>query len=57
MASTHVQNEEGASWLDGLRREGWREAPSELLPASGLCSYYGEKHGLIVGFEDGQARE
>ena len=57
LAITHVQNEEGASRLVGLISEVWPEAPCELLPASGLCSYYGEKHGLIVGFEDGQARE
>ena len=40
-----------------LVRQTWPDAPCRLLPASGLCSYYGEKHGLIVGFEDGQARE
>lgn len=56
LAITHVQNEEGASRLMELVRQTWPDAPCRLLPASGLCSYYGEKHGLIVGFEDGQAR-
>ena len=56
LAITHVQNEEGAARLASLIREMWPGAPCLLLPASGLCSYYGEKHGLIVGFEDGQAK-
>ena len=56
LAITHVQNEEGAARLAGLIREVWPGAPCLLLPASGLCSYYGEKHGLIVGFEDGQTK-
>ena len=56
LAITHVQNEEGAARLASLIREVWPGAPCLLLPASGLCSYYGEKHGLIVGFEDGQAK-
>ena len=57
LAITHVRNEEargGWSTRDlvfALVRETWPEAPCELLPASGLCSYYGEEHGLIVGFE------
>ena len=55
LAITHVRNEEGARRLVALVRETWPEAPCELLPASGLCSYYGEEHGLIVGFEDAQA--
>ena len=56
LAITHVHNEEGAARLVELVRQTWPGAPCRLLPASGLCSYYGEKHGLIVGFEDGQAR-
>lgn len=56
LAITHVHNEEGAARLVELVRQTWPGAPCRLLPASGLCSYYGEKHGLIVCFEDGQAR-
>ncbi len=53
LAITHVANEAGATRLVEMIHEKWPDAPCTLYPASGLCSYYGESQGLLVGYEDG----
>lgn len=49
---THIQNEAGAKRLADLILARWPNARCSLLPASGLCSYYAENQGLLLGFED-----
>lgn len=33
-------------------REKWANAEVRIMPTRGLCSYYAELGGLIVGFRD-----
>lgn len=47
----HVLNESAALALQSLLRENWPEAEVSIAPCGGLCCYYAEKGGLIVGFE------
>ena len=48
----HCLNEELALRLKALILENWPAAAVHLLPTRGLCSFYAEKGGLLVGFED-----
>ncbi|MBQ2698636.1 MAG: DegV family protein [Firmicutes bacterium] len=52
----HVQNESGALALQTLLRRAWPEAEVSIAPCGGLCSFYAEKGGLIVGFETKEAQ-
>ncbi|MDY2776890.1 MAG: DegV family protein [Collinsella sp.] len=47
----HVANPQGAGHLRDAIVEAWPEARVRILPCSGLCSYYAESTGLIIGFE------
>ena len=47
----HVDNETGAQALASTIREAWPEADIEIIPCGGLCSYYAEESGLIIGYE------
>ncbi len=47
----HVENEKLADAVcEGLRRE-FKDIDIKSIPAGGLCSYYGEKNGIIIGCE------
>lgn len=46
----HVENELGAQALADRVRQEWPDAEVRILPCGGLCSYYAENKGLIIGF-------
>ena len=47
----HVDNEAGAHALADAISTEWPDADIEILPCGGLCSYYAEESGLIIGYE------
>ena len=47
----HVENETGAQALATAIRATWPDAEVEIIPCGGLCSYYAEQSGLIIGYE------
>lgn len=47
----HVDNEAAAAELQRLICEQWPNATVRIVPCGGLCSYYAEESGLIIGFE------
>ena len=47
----HVDNAEGAEELARAIVSEWPQAEVETLPCRGLCSYYAEETGLIIGYE------
>ena len=47
----HCQNEEGALKLKNLIAEKFKNAQVEIHKLRGLCSFYAEKGGFLVGFE------
>lgn len=47
----HVDNTEGAQALKTAIELEWPSAEVEILPCGGLCSYYAEETGLIIGYE------
>lgn len=47
----HCYNEAGANKLCELLREHFADCSVEIMPTSGLCSYYAENHGLLIGYE------
>ncbi len=46
----HVDNERDAEALAALIRESWPTAEVICMPCGGLCSYYAEANGLIIGY-------
>lgn len=48
----HCNNEEGAKELLSMIEQLYGECDIQILPCRGLCCYYAEKGGLLVGFED-----
>ena len=50
---SHVGNEEAALILRDTIAEKYPDAPIEVYGARGLCSFYAEKGGLLIGFEKG----
>lgn len=48
---THCQNVSMAVRLKAKIRAKWTGARVTILPTGGLCSYYAERGGLIVGYE------
>ena len=50
----HVDNEPGAQALADRIRQEWPNAGVRILPCGGLCSYYAENKGLIIGFGTAQ---
>lgn len=48
---THVVNPEGAEKLMQLVKSEFPDADASIRPCRGLCSFYAEKGGLLVGFE------
>lgn len=51
----HSNNEAGASALAAKIVEKWPEAQVTCTPCGGLCSYYAENEGLIIGYGWGPA--
>lgn len=49
----HCQNETAANQLSELIRERVPDAEIEIHKFGGLCSFYAEKGGVLVGFEKG----
>ena len=47
----YVDNVEGAEELGRAIASEWPQAEVEILPCRGLCSYYAEESGLIIGYE------
>lgn len=47
----HVDHEHGADALKEAIETEWPGAEVYVLPCGGLCSYYAEETGLIVGYE------
>ena len=48
---SHVGNEEAAQSLRDRLMETYADAHIEVYSARGLCSFYAEKGGLLIGFE------
>lgn len=46
----HCINEDFARQVEAASREQWPEINVTILPTRGLCSYYAEKGGLIIGY-------
>lgn len=49
---SHCQNIETAELLRAAILDAWADAEVRIMPTRGLCSYYAERGGLIVGFQD-----
>ncbi len=47
----HVDNESGAMTLRTAIETRWPTAEVFVIPCGGLCSYYAEESGLIIGYE------
>lgn len=47
----HAENPEAAGALGRFAARALSEADIEIRPCRGLCSYYAERGGVIVGFE------
>ena len=50
---SHVGNEEAAEMLRQSLLDTYPAADIQVYPARGLCSFYAEQGGLLVGFEKG----
>lgn len=48
---SHIHNSELANTLAGKLRELWPQADILTYPARGLCSYYAERGGILLGVE------
>ena len=50
VAISHCQDPEMAAALRDRIRSLWSAARVQIAPAGGLCSYYAERHGLIMAY-------
>ena len=50
VAISHCDNHAVAQALKEGILKAWEDSRIEILPTRGLCSYYAERGGLIVGF-------
>ena len=46
----HVFNERAAQELSDRIHQDWPNAEITIMPCGGLCSYYAEEDGLIIGY-------
>ncbi|WP_269797402.1 DegV family protein [Streptococcus sp. SM5] len=53
IAMAHRSNEKFCQQLSELLREKYPQAEIKILPTSGLCSFYAEDGGLLMGYEIG----
>lgn len=49
---SHCMNEDGAEKLGHLIKAEWLDADVSIVPASGLCSYYMGKCGMIITYHE-----
>lgn len=49
---SHCMNEEGAEKLGHLIKAEWLDTDVSVVPASGLCSYYMGKGGMIITYRE-----
>lgn len=49
---SHCMNEDGAEKLGHLIKDEWLDADVSIVPASGLCSYYMGKGGMIITYRE-----
>lgn len=49
---SHCMNEEGAEKLGHLIKAEWLDTDVSVVPASGLCSYYMGKDGMIITYHE-----
>lgn len=47
----HCLNESAANKLNEIIKKEFSDAKTEIYPCRGLCSFYAERGGLLVGFE------
>ncbi len=47
----HCFNQEKADYIKSMILEKYPDADIEIMPASGLCSYYAERGGILLCFE------
>lgn len=46
----HVENEDTALELGRLIEQTWEDIKVKILPLRGLCGYYAEENGMIIGY-------
>lgn len=51
----HCQNGSGAERLRGLLLRKYPRTEIQIYPTGGLCSFYAEKGGMMVGYESGKS--
>ncbi|WP_040213181.1 DegV family protein [Clostridium polynesiense] len=49
---SHCFNDERAEYLKSIIKDKYPKAEIKIMATSGLCSYYAEKGGILIGFED-----
>ena len=49
---SHCMNEDGAEKLGHLIKAEWLDTDVSVVPASGLCSYYMGKGGMIITYRE-----
>ena len=47
----HVDNEAGCQEIAAAITAKWPEAEIMIMPCGGLCSYYAEAKGIIIGYD------
>ncbi len=47
----HCNNENGAKELERIVKADFSDANTEIYPCRGLCSFYAEQGGILVGYE------
>lgn len=50
---THRNNESICRQIEGKLKESFAEIDFHIVPTSGLCSFYGEEGGILLGYELG----
>lgn len=51
----HCQNGAGAKRMEGLLLRKYPGADIQIYPTGGLCSFYAEQGGMMVGYESGKS--
>ena len=49
---SHCFNQEKAEYVRDLIRQKFPECEVQIMPTSGLCSYYAERGGILMAFEE-----
>lgn len=48
---SHCENEEGAGILKSKIEEAFEDPDIRIIPTGGLCSFYAERRGILLGYE------